>query len=142
MSEYRFTGPFYSDNDESLYSHDYENEQGMPVTPPRVEPTTPPEEEVEKPLEKPFTPPPVEPVTPPPSEPTGTKKENKKERSGKSFGKTVVAALVAGVVAGAAFLGVVYAGFNVFGIGKTEQTVAEIQKAQGIRLIRISCALE
>lgn len=134
MSEYRFTGPFYSDNDESLYSHDYENEQGMPVTPPRVEPTTPPEEEVEKPLEKPFTPPPVEPVTPPPSEPAGTKKENKKERSGKSFGKTVAAALVAGVVAGAAFLGVVYAGFNVFGIGKTEQTVAEIQKAQDPQL--------
>lgn len=134
MSEYRFTGPFYSDNDESLYSHDYENEQGMPVTPPRVEPTTPPEEEVEKPLEKPFTPPPVEPVTPPPSEPAGAKKENKKERSGKSFGKTVAAALVAGVVAGAAFLGVVYAGFNVFGIGKTEQTVAEIQKAQDPQL--------
>ena len=134
MSEYRITGPFYSDNDESLYSHDYENEQGMPVTPPRVEPTTPPEEEVEKPLEKPFTPPPVEPVTPPPSEPAGTKKENKKERSGKSFGKTVAAALVAGVVAGAAFLGVVYAGFNVFGIGKTEQTVAEIQKAQDPQL--------
>ena len=134
MSEYRFTGPFYSDNDESLYSHDYENEQGMPVTPPRVEPTTPPEEEVEKQWEKPFTPPPVEPVTPPPSEPAGTKKENKKERSGKSFGKTVAAALVAGVVAGAAFLGVVYAGFNVFGIGKTEQTVAEIQKAQDPQL--------
>ena len=134
MSEYRFTGPFYSDNDESLYSHDYENEQGMPVTPPRVEPTTPPEEEVEKPSAEPFTPPPVEPVTPPPSEPAGAKKENKKERSGKSFGKTVAAALVAGVVAGAAFLGVVYAGFNVFGIGKTEQTVAEIQKAQDPQL--------
>ena len=134
MSEYRFTGPFYSDNDESLYSHDYENEQGMPVTPPRVEPVTPPEEEVEKPSAEPFTPPPVKPVTPPPSEPAGAKKENKKERSGKSFGKTVAAALVAGVVAGAAFLGVVYAGFNVLGIGKTEQTVAEIQKAQDSQL--------
>ena len=135
MSEYRFTGPFYSDNDESLYTHDYENEQGVPVTPPRVEPVTPPEEEeVVIPPVEPATPPPVEPVTPPPSEPAGTKKENKKERSGKSFGKTVAAALVAGVVAGAAFLGVVYAGFNVFGIGKTEQTVAEIQKAQDPQL--------
>ena len=59
MSEYRFTGPFYSDNDESLYTHDYENEQGVPVTPPRVEPVTPPEEEE-------VVIPPVEPATPPP----------------------------------------------------------------------------
>ena len=136
MSEYRFTGPFYSDNDESLYRHYCENEQGVPFTPPPVPPT--PDESVTPPPEDAFTPPPAESTTPPPVEPTSDRKEKKKRGSGNPFLKTAAIALVAGVVAGAAFLGVVYAGYHVLGIGKTEQTITEIQKASDNHLVSSS----
>ena len=136
MSEYRFTGPFYNDNDESLYYHNYENEQGEPVTPP-VQPKAP-EEIPETPAEEEqMTPPPAEPTPQPawqaaPEEPEIPKK--KKDSFGKKLLKKAAAALVIGAVAGGAFLGVVSAGFQIFGIGKVEQTVAEVQKAPNQQL--------
>ena len=136
MSEYRFTGPFYNDNDESLYYHNYENEQGEPVTPP-VQPKAP-EEIPETPAEEEqMTPPPAEPRPQPawqaaPEEPEIPKK--KKDSFGKKLLKKAAAALVIGAVAGGAFLGVVSAGFQIFGIGKVEQTVAEVQKAPNQQL--------
>ena len=136
MSEYRFTGPFYNDNDESLYYHNYENEQGEPVTPP-VQPKAP-EEIPETPAEEEqMTPPPAEPTPQPawqaaPEEPEIPKK--KKGSFGKKLLKKAAAALVIGAVAGGAFLGVVSAGFQIFGIGKVEQTVAEVQKAPNQQL--------
>ena len=136
MSEYRFTGPFYNDNDESLYYHNYENEQGEPVT----APTRPvePEQSAEEPVKE-FeqTPPPVEPTPQPtwqaaPKEPEVPKK--KKDSFGKKLLKTAAFALIVGAVAGGTFLGVVSAGFNLFGIGKVEQTVAEVQKTPNQQL--------
>lgn len=94
MSEYRFTGPFYNDNEESVYESGYREVQSEPVTP----------------SEKP---------------------KKKKSGFGWTILKTICIALVAGAVGGGAFLGVVYYGQNVLGIGKVEKTVTEIQKAEG-----------
>lgn len=99
MSEYRFTGPFYNDNEESVYESSYTEVKSEPVTPPPAEP------------------------------------KKKKDGFGKKLLKTICLALVAGVVGGGAFLGVVYAGYNVFGIGKAEETVTEIQKSDGNQAI-------
>ncbi len=90
MSEYRFTGPFYNDNEEINYS---------------------------------------EPVTPPPVEEPKKKKE-KKGGFGKTVLKTICIALIAGIVGGGAFLGVLYVGHDVFGIGQTKETITEIQKIE------------
>mgnify|MGYP003289986649 CR=1 FL=1 len=114
MSEYRFTGPFYNDNDESLHYHNYDNEQGAPVTPPPVEPTSQPTWETS------------------PKEPEMPKK--KKSGFGKKLLKTAAFALIIGAVAGGTFLGVVSAGFHLFGFGKVEQTITEVQKAQDNQL--------
>lgn len=140
MSEYRFTGPFYNDNDESLYYHNYENEQGEPVTPPPVQPKATeeiPEEPAESAAEEAveeekITPPPVEPTPPPTWEPTPKepKPQKKNDKFGKKLLKAAAFALVIGAVAGGAFLGVVSAGFQLFGIGKVEQTITEVHKAQ------------
>lgn len=100
MSEYRFTGPFYNDNEEHVYESSYQEVKSEPVTPP--------------PVEKP-----------------------KKKKGGffKTLIKTICLALIAGAVGGAAFLGVVYVGQNVYGIGKAEETVTEIQKSEGTQNI-------
>lgn len=90
MSEYRFTGPFYNDNEEPAYESVYEEVQSTPVTP----------------------------------------KKEKKGGFGKTILKTICIALVAGVVGGGAFLGVLYVGHDVMGIGKTTETITEIQKAE------------
>ena len=66
-----------------------------------------------------------EPVTPPVEEP-----KKKKGGFGKTILKTICIALIAGVVGGGAFLGVLYVGHDVMGIGKAEETVTEIQKAE------------
>lgn len=92
MSEYRFTGPFYNDNEEQAQ----ESTEDI-----RVETVTPP------PVEKP---------------------KKKTGGLGKTILKTICLSLIAGVVGGGAFLGVLYLGHDVAGIGKTEQTVTEIQK--------------
>lgn len=136
MSEYRFTGPFYRDDDESLYIHNYENEQGEPVTPPPVRQSGVEEESDGPELEETIIPPPADSVTPPPVQPVTPEvpKQKKKDNFGKKLLKTAVVALVIGVVAGGAFLGVVSAGFHVFGIGKTEQTITEVHKAQDNQL--------
>ena len=97
MSEYRFTGPFYNDNDETIYGSSY-TEMNQ------------------------------EPVTPPPAEPV--KKEKKKGGFGKTILKTICIALIAGIVGGGAFMGVLYLGHDILGIGKAEETVVEIQKAE------------
>ena len=97
MSEYRFTGPFYNDNDETIYGSSY-TEMNQ------------------------------EPVTPPPAEPV--KKEKKKGGFGKTILKTICIALIAGVVGGGAFMGVLYVGHDILGIGNAKETVVEIQKAE------------
>lgn len=94
MSEYRFTGPFYNDNEETAYESSYREVQSEPVTP----------------SEKP---------------------KKKKSGFGWTILKTICIALVAGAVGGGAFLGVLYYGQTVLGIGKVEKTVTEIQKAEG-----------
>ena len=62
------------------------------------------------------------------SAPVNPKKE-KKGGFGKTILKTICIALVAGLVGGGAFLGVLYVGHDIFGIGKTSETITEIQKA-------------
>ena len=97
MSEYRFTGPFYNDNEEHVYEGPTYN----------------------------FT---SEPVTPPPAE--ESKKGKKKGGFLKTVLKTICIALIAGVVGGGAFLGMLYLGHDVMGIGKTKETITEIQKIE------------
>lgn len=97
MSEYRFTGPFYNDNDDTIYGNSYTDMNREPVTPPPAEPE---------------------------------KKEKKKAGFGKTILKTICIALIAGVVGGGAFMGVLYVGHDILGIGKAEETVVEIQKAE------------
>ena len=98
MSEYRFTGPFYNDNEEQVYESSYRETYSEPVAPP--------------PVEKP-----------------------KKKKGGflKTVIKTICIAVLAGAVGGGALLGVLYVGHDVMGIGKTEQTVTEIQKIEPIQ---------
>lgn len=67
-------------------------------------------------------------VTPPPVQAEESKK--KKTGFGKTILKTICIALIAGVVGGGAFLGVLYLGHDVMGIGKAEETVTEIQKVE------------
>lgn len=109
MSEYRFTGPFYNDNEESEYES---STQGSAYESNGYESST---------YQSSYT----EPVTPPEKKP-----EKKKGGAFKTIVKTACIALLAGAVGGGAFLGVLYVGHDVMGIGKTEQTITEIQKAQ------------
>lgn len=71
-------------------------------------------------------------VTPPPvQEPAAEPKEKKKKGGfGKTVLKTICIALIAGLVGGGAFLGVLYVGHDVFGIGKSEEVITEIQKVE------------
>ncbi len=96
MSEYRFTGPFYNDNEEHVYETKFQETYQEPVTP------SPVQELVKK----------------------------KKGGFGKTILKTVCIALIAGMVGGGAFLGVLYVGHDVMGIGKATETITEIQKAE------------
>lgn len=123
MSEYRFTGPFYNDNDESGNESSYDSVQnessessatiGPDVSGGGDDPSRKADEAV---------------ITP---------KEPEKKKGG--FGKTILKAacigLVAGVVAGGAFLGVAYTGRNVLGLGKTTETVTEIRKSSGTQTV-------
>ena len=93
MSEYRFTGPFYNDNEDVGYER--------------------------------VTPPPAETYAEPPK-----KEKKKKSGFGKTVLKTICIALIAGIVGGGAFLGVLYFGHDVMGIGKTTETVTEIQRVE------------
>ena len=97
MSEYRFTGPFYNDNEEHVYESPTYN----------------------------FT---NESVTPPPAE--NSKKEKKKGGFFKTVLKTICIALIAGVVGGGAFLGMLYLGHDVLGIGAAKETITEIPKVE------------
>ena len=97
MSEYRFTGPFYNDNEE----HAYESPSYT------------------------FT---SESVTPPPEE--DSKKGKKKGGFLKTVLKTICIALIAGVVGGGAFLGMLYLGHDVLGIGAAKETITEIPKVE------------
>ena len=71
-------------------------------------------------------------VTPPPvQEPVEEPKKSKKKSGfGKTIFKTICIALLAGIVGGGAFLGVLYAGHDVFGIGKSTEVITEIQKVE------------
>ena len=92
MSEYRFTGPFYNDNEDTSY----------------------------------------EKVTPPPAESYAEPQKAKKKSGGfgKTILKTICIALLAGIIGGGAFLGVLYLGHDVMGIGKTEETITEIPRVE------------
>ena len=71
-------------------------------------------------------------VTPPPvQEPVEEPKKSKKKSGfGKTILKTICLALLAGIVGGGAFLGVLYVGHDVFGIGKSTEVITEIQKVE------------
>ena len=71
-------------------------------------------------------------VTPPPvQEPVEEPKKSKKKSGfGKTIFKTICIALLAGIVGGGAFLGVLYVGHDVFGIGKSKEVITEIQKVE------------
>ena len=71
-------------------------------------------------------------VTPPPvQEPVEAPKEKKKKGAfGKTVLKTICIALIAGLAGGGAFLGVLYVGHDVFGIGKSKEVITEIQKVE------------
>lgn len=71
-------------------------------------------------------------VTPPPvQEPVEAPKEKKKKGGfGKTVLKTICIALIAGLAGGGAFLGVLYVGHDVFGIGKSKEVITEIQKVE------------
>ena len=92
MSEYRFTGPFYNDNEDTSYEK--------------------------------VTPPPAESYAEPP------KAKRKSGGFGKTILKTICIALLAGIIGGGAFLGVLYLGHDVMGIGKTEETITEIPRVE------------
>ena len=92
MSEYRFTGPFYNDNEDTSYEK--------------------------------VTPPPAESYAEPP------KAKKKSGGFGKTILKTICIALLAGIIGGGAFLGVLYLGHDVMGIGKTEETITEIPRVE------------
>lgn len=94
MSEYRFTGPFYNDNEDTIYENNSIK------------------------MEEPVTPPPVE------------QPKKKKGGFGKTVAKTICIALIAGIVGGGAFLGVLYLGHDVMGIGKAEETMVTIPKTE------------
>lgn len=113
MSEYRFTGPFYNDNEESVYGSSHDEVQN----------------ETNESVESGASDRASEPVILP-KEP-----EKKKGGFGKKILKTACLGLVAGVVAAGAFLGVVYAGRDVLDIGKTTETVTEIQKSSSAQTV-------
>ena len=92
MSEYRFTGPFYNDNEDTSYEK--------------------------------VTPPPAESYAEPP------KAKKKSGGFGKTILKTICIALLAGIIGGGAFLGVLYLGHDVMGIGKTEEIITEIPRVE------------
>lgn len=142
MSEYRFTGPFYSDNgsEEQVYAGTGGYEEMPQQTVTEQEKTENVEEaagenpavedvfaEEEKKTEYEWIPEPEK-----TAEPKASAEPVKKSAGfGKTVKKTVGLALLAGLVAGAAFLGVTYVGQKALGIEKTKQTITEINKSQG-----------
>lgn len=132
MSEYRFTGSFYNDNEENSY----QNQQQAGTESAAREDGTQTNEGFY-------------------SEPnpgagfygsaagSGVSEEPKKQKKRitgfkKTLLKTVCIALVAGVVGGGSFLGIQYYGKNVLGVGKTTTTVAELQKSKNTQAINTS----
>lgn len=133
MSEYRFTGPFYSDDgsEEQVYAG---RNQEMPEQPviPEGEPEHKEEEPLKETTEKVFwTEPEKEAETEWITEPEEAVKHEKKTAGlGKTVLKIIAFALVAGLVAGGAFLGVIYFGQKALGIEKIKPAVTEINKTQ------------
>ena len=143
MSEYRFTGPFYSDNEEEqVYKKIYQQAMDESAASEFVEESNVDAETVveveEKTVEeaehKVYEEPKVETTTEYKSDP---KPEKKASGFGKTLLKTICIALIAGLVAGAAFLGVAYYGQKKLGIEKTVQTVTEINKSQGTQEMNV-----
>lgn len=157
MSEYRFTGPFYNDGEDYGYGRD-----GSPAAPVDFVPEEVPvvksnpfaeaastAEETPIAEENPF----VEETPFAEKIPTGagtlefeeSEEDSEKQMEElfeqfqktkrKSVAKKLGLALLTGAVAGATFLGVVSAGFHMFGIGKTTPTVAEIQKGTNPQVV-------
>jgi len=71
-------------------------------------------------------------VTPPPVQESVEAPKEKKKKGGffKTVLKTICIALIAGLVGGGTFLGVLYVGHDVFGIGKSKEVITEIQKVE------------
>ena len=138
MSEYRFTGPFYSDQDESAYDGGYrEALNEAPVTSAEEQKIEEEPKMAEEPksVEEPYVAEEPKFTEEPKTAKAPKQPEKKKAGFGKTVLKTICLALIAGVVGGGAFLGVTYLGKNVLGIGKTEQTITEINKSQGTQTI-------
>ena len=149
MSEYRFTGPFYSDNEEDqVYRKIYQQAiDESVVTENEAEPVTETIAGAEPVIEEAEAEAGKEPAAsvkneepnwiPEPEKTEEPAKKAKPEKKKAGFGKTllkaVCVALVAGVVAGGAFVGVTYFGQKALGIEKTVQTVTEINKSQGVQ---------
>lgn len=133
MSEYRFTGPFYSDDgsEEQAYAGRNQEIPEQPVTS-ECEPEYK-EASFEETTEKPFwTEPEKEVEAEKVPEPEKTEVPVKKKAGfGKTALKTIVLALIAGIVGGGAFLGITYFGQKSLGIEQVKPTVTEIHKTQG-----------
>lgn len=150
MSEYRFTGPFYSDNEDD----GQQNNEQTGTTENAAETYQTAQEETGT---QGFT------ANTDPSQGFGSAAGNpymgtayqtegtaadpvKVRRKRKGFEKTLLKtaciALVAGLVGGGAFLGVQYYGKNVLGIGKTTTTVAELQKNSGSQNVNYTSSVK
>ena len=149
MSEYRLTGPFYSDNEEDqVYRRIYQQAMDEPVEA-ESEPEAGSEPEgisepeiISEPEETQESEAGAEPKTGPEPEKTvkpewnyepvkTAKPDKKKSGFGKNVLKTICIALIAGIVGGGAFVGVTYFGQKALGIEKAVPTVTEINKSQG-----------
>lgn len=152
MSEYRFTGPFYSDNEDD----GRQNNEQTGTTENAAETYQTAQEETGT---QGFT------ANEDPSQESGSAAGNpymgtayqtggtaadpvnikiRKKRNGfgKTLLKTACIALVAGVVGGGSFLAIQHYGKNVLGIGKTTTTVAELQKNNGSQNVNYTSSVK
>lgn len=121
MSEYRFTGPFYNDNED----HEYGNAAAEAAEETVTEETVTEEAAAEETVTE-------ETAAAESVEPEPPKAEKAKKNSfGKKLARTACAALVAGAVGGGAFLGVVHFGGDALGIGRSTAIPTVLQKDSG-----------
>lgn len=123
MSEYRYTGPFYNDNEDHDYTQGGQSEAAENVTENASETESTASAQQEAAPEQKIAWENVQPEQP-------EKKKNKEAGFGKKLLKTACIALVAGAVGGGAFLGVVHFGGAALGFDrKTVVTTTELQKS-------------
>lgn len=137
MSEYRFTGPFYNDNEDHIYTDEEQPEVTEETSQLHEQDADSADTAAQKQPEAEdhvYEQPQAEPETEHKNiwesvQPDPPKAEPPKEKSfGKKLLRTASIALVAGVVGGGAFLGILHFGGNALGIEKETRTITELQK--------------